>query len=805
MPPNYERGDTRKVVAYGRRARNFIRAKDLNLTISPPAKLATVPQNVADPPYSSLDKWLVPTPVERPRVSSLSKANKENAVAPPKLPTLRQVTLARKPIVASSPRRRPPSKPRNTLRQSVLPKVPAILITQTKSATARKPVSDDHETPSGIELDHVSTLISSDSSASDGEEMFRQEARRAKAALATRAGTRSNPMIVLSEDESSEEEVIIRSRSKRETAAGSSKLVITSCKARQQALLSSRQTRVKVFSHIEIPASGPSVERLSRGHAAQRLQGLPRGIAASSTDTVVTSEESAGPSLQTAKPSHGVDASTSLGRATQASPQKQNTTLSMLSEPQNVTAGGVTQSQLRQASRDDRMGRGPIDATGARTSGTFRGSTIEEVTEIVQQLSVQSDSRDADRQKTKASAKEPSRRLTATTKPPSPPQSNDTSSVASTVPKDLQRLLKSCEQPGVLDFDAFVSTYPFDDIHGANAGAIRFRKIGEATYSEVFAIGDVVLKVVPLLLGGQSSPSSQVELPCVSPSADVENEILVTKLVGNAHCGFIKLLNAYVVTGRYPSSLLELWDRYSNVKESENIRPHVLPASTHYAIIVLPNGGVDLEAYTFPLRNAWKSAVSILWQVVRALAVAEDKYRFEHRDLHWGQVLVKDEPKNVGGVTVKIIDFGLSRLEDDKGLTHHTAVDREIFDGTGDYQFDVYRLMKEHCGNEWETFRPLSNVMWLHYLSVKLLRFKGLRRPVAPKISSTRTKQTQTTAQREQEEERAWYDSLVEVECYLGKAVKSAGRRGGQRKPTGKQLPESAIDVMTWMRDRAED
>lgn len=102
-----------------------------------------------------------------------------------------------------------------------------------------------------------------------------------------------------------------------------------------------------------------------------------------------------------------------------------------------------------------------------------------------------------------------------------------------------------------------------------------------------------------------------------------------------------------MVTGPYPSLLLDLWDDYTQVKESENIRPRecssflvdaqtshlmavdVLPPTTHYAIIVLPNGGVDLEAYTFPLSNAWKSAVSVLWQVTRALAVAEDRYQFE--------------------------------------------------------------------------------------------------------------------------------------------------------------------------------
>jgi hypothetical protein len=29
----------------------------------------------------------------------------------------------------------------------------------------------------------------------------------------------------------------------------------------------------------------------------------------------------------------------------------------------------------------------------------------------------------------------------------------------------------------------------------------------------------------------------------------------------------------------------------------------------------------------------------------------------------------------------------------------------------GDYQFDIYRIMREHNGGEWEGYRPLTNVM----------------------------------------------------------------------------------------------
>lgn len=151
-------------------------------------------------------------------------------------------------------------------------------------------------------------------------------------------------------------------------------------------------------------------------------------------------------------------------------------------------------------------------------------------------------------------------------------------------------------------------------------------------------------------------------------------------------------------------------------------------ASQTYAIIVLPNGGPDLEAYTFdrPTKTAWRQACSIFWQVARALANAEALVSFEHRDLHWGQILVRDAapPKAPSkgrrtmddrshGVQATVIDLGLARMSahDETAAPTWTPFDEEIFEGEGDYQFDIYRLMREHHGRDWSRFRPLTNVM----------------------------------------------------------------------------------------------
>ncbi|XP_053569208.1 serine/threonine-protein kinase haspin-like [Bombina bombina] len=90
-------------------------------------------------------------------------------------------------------------------------------------------------------------------------------------------------------------------------------------------------------------------------------------------------------------------------------------------------------------------------------------------------------------------------------------------------------------------------------------------------------------------------------------------------------------------------------------------------------------GGNDLESMSDQIPTVAVSR-NILHQVAAALAIAEEELRFEHRDLHWGNLLIeKCASKSVAyslhgksvniptsGYQVKIIDYTLSRL--DKGI-----------------------------------------------------------------------------------------------------------------------------------------
>ena len=165
------------------------------------------------------------------------------------------------------------------------------------------------------------------------------------------------------------------------------------------------------------------------------------------------------------------------------------------------------------------------------------------------------------------------------------------------IPQYLRSLLAECHQEtcGLHEFSAFIETFPFDPIvqpadDTSNLSDVRFRKIGEASYSEVFGIGDVVLKVIPLRDESPDADANRNKLkmnvkyneygeeqdgPAPSDAKDVLKEIIVTRAMGELCNGFVKLLRTYIVRGRYPELLLELWDEFCERKGSESVRPGV--------------------------------------------------------------------------------------------------------------------------------------------------------------------------------------------------------------------------------------
>ena len=287
-------------------------------------------------------------------------------------------------------------------------------------------------------------------------------------------------------------------------------------------------------------------------------------------------------------------------------------------------------------------------------------------------------------------------------------------------------------------------------------------KIGEGTYGEAFKFGNTVLKIVPI--AGDALVNGEPQMGCAQIAGEAAVARRLTSLRPthsashssrkNVTSGFIDTKNVFVCVGPYARDLLDEWVAYDETKTSENENPGKFPRDQLYAVFASSDGGVDLERAT--IQNH-AEATSILLQVTIALAVAEEACRFEHRDLHWGNVLLKpcgvDETKHATlngvqlvyptrGVDVNVIDFTLSRLDlggggdgvvgkgDDDVDTSKSSqtsqnlaycdlgADPELFNGPeGHCQSETYRLMANAVAGDWSAHVPKTNALWLRYLA----------------------------------------------------------------------------------------
>ncbi|EIW67554.1 hypothetical protein TREMEDRAFT_64143 [Tremella mesenterica DSM 1558] len=318
--------------------------------------------------------------------------------------------------------------------------------------------------------------------------------------------------------------------------------------------------------------------------------------------------------------------------------------------------------------------------------------------------------------------------------------------------KSLNRLLSTCTTSTVIPLDDLFYSPAFRGLFRYRADHI-IRKIGEASYSEVFAVKmkdeELVVKIIPLHDGRSVEWNVEEhggrDYPERSEVEDVLREVEVTKRMSKLPGGgFVEYKGTFIAGGIYSAELLEPWDQFKSTIGSASTRPDCFDSEQLYAVLVLNDGGIDLESFNFDPVKGWEQAVGVFWQVADSLGRAEDWARFEHRDLHEGQILISSHPQthtqtsnhldpSSTGIKTTIIDFGLSRL--DQQFTFepiYAELPEEVYEGVGD-QWNVYRNMREVVRDRWEGFHSITNVMWLHYiLKYMLHRIPSLRKPSLP-------------------------------------------------------------------------
>ncbi|XP_068086013.1 uncharacterized protein Haspin isoform X5 [Anabrus simplex] len=274
----------------------------------------------------------------------------------------------------------------------------------------------------------------------------------------------------------------------------------------------------------------------------------------------------------------------------------------------------------------------------------------------------------------------------------------------------------------------------------------KCKKIGEGVYGEVFSLErpnsvPSVLKIIPI--EGELEVNGEPQ----KTYGEILSEIVIAMELSELRhrtdfytTGFSELIRCWCVQGKYPSRLLSLWFEFDKEKGSENDAPDVFSDEQLFIVLELAHAGTDLESYVL---NSAEQALAVFVQVTNSLAVAEGALEFEHRDLHWGNILLKRTAEKTSrfvldgeefhvptkGLQVTIIDFTLSRMTyDGCSIYNDLAQDPSLFITQGDFQFEVYRLMKDTVQNDWQLFRPYTNVLWLRYVLEKMEKAVHYRR-----------------------------------------------------------------------------
>ncbi|KAH6964092.1 hypothetical protein DER45DRAFT_610421 [Fusarium avenaceum] len=315
-------------------------------------------------------------------------------------------------------------------------------------------------------------------------------------------------------------------------------------------------------------------------------------------------------------------------------------------------------------------------------------------------------------------------------------------------------------------------------------------KIAEASYAEVYRVtndrGTSIIKVIRLPSPIKPQTKAQIRSGLVDeephPEEDIRGELQISEWLADIP-GFVVYKERYVVQGKTTKELLETHQSFQKkMKRQDPDRAQFYPSpsryldDTQFLVVELGDAGTSLED--------WKlTSESQLWDVfflqAIALARAEDLVMFEHRDLHEGNLCIRQvrparemDPRSEGffgfsGLDITILDYGLSRgedlsIDDAKPVAFDLERDLSLFTSTHAAQCKVYRQMRSFLLRadrtclapeahdtpyakgidgplSWDAYAPYTNVLWLAYLYEYITsHYKGEKKELARFKKETR-------------------------------------------------------------------
>lgn len=340
-------------------------------------------------------------------------------------------------------------------------------------------------------------------------------------------------------------------------------------------------------------------------------------------------------------------------------------------------------------------------------------------------------------------------------------------------------------------------TLSWADICGPSGSHNSIAKIAEASYAEVYRItnsrGTSIIKAIRLQSPIKPQTKTQIKSGLVDEEphseSDLQGELKISEWLA-AIPGFVIYKERFIVEGKGTKELLETHQIFQRkMKRKDPGRAQFYPSpsryldETRFLVVELGDAGTALEDFMSELKSK-----EMLWDVFLstavALARAEGMVRFEHRDLHEGNLCVRrvrlaqlkkpdkrdgaDEEEGEvkfgwSGLEVTILDYGLSRATDPETIEpdlescpaspigrqtttngedgkeeavvfYDLEKDPSMFTSTHAPQCDIYRLMRAHLLSNtpegkpvsWAGYYPYTNVLWLSYIYGYICQhFKG--------------------------------------------------------------------------------
>lgn len=129
-----------------------------------------------------------------------------------------------------------------------------------------------------------------------------------------------------------------------------------------------------------------------------------------------------------------------------------------------------------------------------------------------------------------------------------------------------------------------------------------------------------VLKIIPIEGTKEVNGSQQKRFDEILQEVIISQELSSLRNdKENRSAGFVEVLSARCVEGRYPAHLCALWKLYRDNRGTENDDPEeVFSDDQLYVVFELANCGLDLEAYAF--KNADQS-FSVFKQVGKCISM----------------------------------------------------------------------------------------------------------------------------------------------------------------------------------------